>query len=83
MDYKAHTKKRYRERFHKELTDIDYYNLCEICRKDQCFEKKKANHKAVKMIIKYKDDYMWCVLSNKSKIVKTVFPIKNSKHTNQ
>jgi hypothetical protein len=64
MDYKAHTKKRYRERFRKELTDIDYYNLCEICRKDQCFEKKKANHKAVKMIIKYKDDYMWCVLSN-------------------
>ena len=78
MDYKEHTKNRFIERFNKKLSDKDYYKICDICRNDNNYIKKDTYKKATKMVIKYEDIYMWCVLSNKKKIVKTVYPIKKS-----
>jgi hypothetical protein len=78
MDYKEHTKIRFKERFNKELTEIDYYKICDICRNGFSYTKKDAYNKAIKMVIKYEDNYMWCILSNKKKIVKTLYPIKKS-----
>jgi len=91
MDYKQHTKDRFIERFvtmnkskkrkfwrersnknWNELTDTDYKNLCELCNTNPL-------HKQLdKVIVRYNNTYMWCVLTRKKKVVKTIYPITKS-----
>jgi hypothetical protein len=88
MDYKQHTKDRFIERFvpmnkskqrkfwrernnknWTELTDTDYLNLCELCNTNPL-------HKQLdKVIVRYNNTYIWCVLTRKKKVVKTIYPI--------
>jgi len=81
MNYKEHTKQRFKEKFRnnsiKELTDDDYYEICNLCRNKNILLEKKNKNGGKKMIINYNNVYMWCILSNKSKIVKTIYPIDN------
>ena len=92
MDYRKHTKQRFEERllpiikskkinkFWKDyinkqwlcFDDADYDNICDISNNDYVFKENQ------KVIIKYKEMFMWVVLSKKSKIVKTIFPISRS-----
>ncbi len=89
MDYKKHTQQRFIERFIPiikrkktggsiidwlELTDDDYSNLCRISLENPLFihtEKRRV-------IVKYRNTFMWCCLSKKGKIVKTIYPIDTS-----
>ena len=94
MDYKEHTKQRFKEKifpinyskkiknFWKdktnkqwlELTDDDYYNLCVVCRNEPLFTQQEKK----RVLVKYNGTYMWCVMTKKSKIVKTIYPIDRS-----
>jgi len=76
MDYKEHTKLRFKERFNKELSDDDYYKICDICKSSDVYFKQNTYKKAIKMIIKYDSNYIWCVVSHKKKIIKTVYPVQ-------
>ena len=84
MDYKQHTKQRFVEKvlpsnkFHNtgdkswlELSDDDYYKMCDISKNNFIFKDCNKN----RVIIKYNDTFVWCVLSKKSKIIKTIYPI--------
>jgi len=84
MDYKKHTKQRFVEKvlpsnkFHNtgdeswlELSDDDYYKMCDISNNSFIFKDSNKN----RVIIKYNDTFVWCVLSKKSKIIKTIYPI--------
>lgn len=75
MDYKAHTKYRFKQKFFKDLSDADYYAICEICRNKINYIEVASYKGATKMVISYNDNLMWCVLSKRRKIVKTVYPV--------
>ena len=93
MDYRKHTKERFLERFvpmfkskkvkykdqrdFKELTDADYDTMCELCGTSATF-KIPSYKKGSKVIIEYKGINFWCVISHKSKIIKTIYPVRNS-----
>lgn len=61
-----------------ELSDEDYDNICIICRNTDSFLRTKNSHNnySVRKIIFYKEIHMCCVISKKSKIVKTIYPVK-------
>jgi hypothetical protein len=75
MDYKQHTKQRFVERILSstwlELSDDDYYKMCDISNNSFIFKDSNKN----RVIIKYNDTFIWCVISKKSKIIKTIYPI--------
>ena len=75
MDYKQHTKNRFKQRFFKDLSDADYYAICEICRNKINHIEVASYNKSTKMVISYNNNLMWCVISKKKKIVKTVYPV--------
>ena len=89
MDYKKHTQERFLERFMyynhrvtekrpemKYLTDDDYYNMCEICKNNSnvLYQEQKHN-KATLKVIQYKGRNFSCIISNKKKIIKTIYPV--------
>lgn len=94
MDYKKHTKERFTEKFLPiikskriknfwkdknnkqwlELTDDDYDNLCNICRNEPLLIQSEKS----RVLIQYNQMYMWCVVTKKSKIVKTIYPTDRS-----
>ena len=93
MNYKEHTRQRFEEKFIPiikgkkkkfwehitssywlEFTDGDYNNLCEVSLNDPLYREPTKN----RVLVKYKNIFMWCVLSKKSKIVKTIYPIDRS-----
>ena len=94
MNYKEHTKQRFNEKFiplfknkkknnfwknkinqnWSELTNEDYHNLCKISLNEPLYKELSKN----RVIIKYNNTFMWCVLTKKSKIVKTIYPIDKS-----
>lgn len=89
MDYKKHTKDRFAERFQNvssckkvgiiDITDEDYFKMCELASDDsKGFLKKITNRGGYKKIIFYNGIPMWCAVSEKKKIIRTVYPIKNS-----
>ncbi len=93
MDYRAHTKQRFREKFAPiinkkiknfwkdkinkqwlELTDDDYENLCNICRNEPLLIQSEKS----RVLIRYNQVYLWCVMTKKKKVVKTIYPIRKS-----
>ena len=81
MDYREHTKQRFKERFLNksisELSDEDYDNICVICRNTDAFLKANNQHRksSVKKLIFYKEIRMCCIVSKKRKIVKTIYTV--------
>lgn len=71
MSYRQHTKFRYKGRFFKELTNQDYDELCFYCRQYKAIEDK--------VTIVYNNDKITCVISKEKKLIKTVYPKKNTK----
>ena len=87
MDYKKHTKDRFAERFINVpeckkagltyITDEDYYKMCELASSDDYgFLKKITNRGGYKKVIFYIGIPMWCAVSKKKKIIRTVYPIR-------
>lgn len=76
MDFKNHTKERFKERFGVELSDTEYLKICDICRSNDIYIKRYGSNNSLKVVIKYENQYIWCVISHKRKIVKTVYPVK-------
>ena len=98
MDYREHTKQRFKEKFVPintscilnkkvrkfwkdkintqwlELTDDDYDNLCNICRNEPLLIQVEKS----RVMIRYNQMYMWCVLTKKKKVVKTIYPTGKS-----
>lgn len=87
MDYKRHTKERFKEKFLPiittkklkiidwvDLTDNDYKEICIICNNSPLFKQAEKN----RVLIKYNDTYLWCVLTKKKSVVKTIYPIDKS-----
>lgn len=72
MDYKKHTKDRFKERFGQNMSDTEYFELTEIARLNP--NKVKVSNKASKVIVNFKGNDITCILSYKKKIVKTVYP---------
>ena len=92
--YRAHTKQRFKEKFVPinlnkkiknfwrdkyskqwlELTDDDYDNLCNICRNEPLHVQIEKS----RVLIQYNQTYMWCVVTKKKKVVKTIYPIRKS-----
>ena len=54
-----------------ELTDDDYDNLCNICRNEPLLIQGERS----RVLVQYNQTYMWCVMTKKRKIVKTIYPI--------
>lgn len=99
MDYKSHTKQRFAQKFLPtiksrrskkfwkdsinknwiELTDDDYVNLCLLSNNKPLFIDQLKN----RVIVSYKGMFLWCVLSKKSKIIKTIYPISRSDKRNK
>jgi hypothetical protein len=83
MEYKLHTQQRFTEKFipifkkskinneWSEMTDEDYFKLCEICRNKPLYIQPGKS----RVIARYNDTTMWCVLTKKTKIVKTIYPV--------
>ena len=77
MDYNKHCKEKFIERFGKnneewlELTDSDYENLINECKTNPLLIEPLKN----RIVIYYKKTYMFCILSKKSKIIKTIYPL--------
>jgi hypothetical protein len=46
--------------------------MCDMCKNNYILFISKEN----KVMIKYKCTFMWCILSKKSKIIKTIYPVK-------
>lgn len=88
MDYKKHTKDRFIEKFSKtykckkigltELSDENYYELCSIANDEKLvlYEDPIKKKKSKRKIIFYKNILMWCVVSHKKKIIKTIYPVR-------
>ena len=94
MDYKKHTKDRFREKFLPiikskkiknfwkdktnkswvDLTDDDYEEMCIICNNSPLFKQVEKN----RVLIKYNNTYLWCVLTKKKSVIKTIYPISKS-----
>jgi len=92
MNYKKHTKERFREKFlpyfnnlftktnknrHKswvDLTDNDYEEMCIICNNSPLLKQVEKN----RVLIKYNNTYIWCVLTKKKSVIKTIYPIDKS-----
>ena len=88
MDYFKHTQKRFFERFKNswsfkksgmiDLTIEDYHKMCEICKDDsKVLLQENLKKRGCRKLIYYNGISMWCVISHKSKIIKTVYPVKN------
>lgn len=76
MDFKKHTQERYKERFNAELSDSEYMQICELCKSGKIYiEKPSAKKRSKKVVIVYREIFMWCVISKRRKIVKTVYPV--------
>jgi hypothetical protein len=92
MDYRKHTKERFYQKFLPiikskkknfwkgktsnnwvEFTDDDYLNLIEVSKTPIHIHKEKS-----RVLVRYKDTLMWCVLTKKKKVVKTIYPICRS-----
>lgn len=93
-DYKEHVKRKFKERFVPivstkniknfwkdktkkewiEFTDDDYNNICNICNTNPLLIQKEKS----RVLIRYNETYMWCAMTKKSKIVKTIYPIDRS-----
>jgi hypothetical protein len=89
--FKKHTQRRFKERcvpFYKssitELTDEDYFQLCEICKSDAgkypgepvpnpTNHPEKVNR--CRKIVNLKGMLIWCVYHKKNGIVRTVIPV--------
>jgi hypothetical protein len=54
-----------------EITDEDYSNICKMCLENPLFSQPERR----RVIIKYRNTFMWCAMTKKSKIVKTIYPI--------
>ena len=84
MDYKRHTQERYKERFIRyhnilpEISDEDYYIMCIIGRDDNQGYFLKNKNKSKKKIIFYNNIPFCCIITRKSKVVKTIYPVKKS-----
>jgi hypothetical protein len=79
MDYKKHTQDRYLQRFGAILTDDDYSSMKLLVCKDNAYKK---NRNVFKEIIKYKNQYIWCVFNRKNTIF-TVYPVKKKRKKNE
>jgi hypothetical protein len=54
-----------------ELTDDDYDNLCNICRNEPLLIQGERS----RVLVQYNQMYMWCIMTKKKKVVKTIYPI--------
>lgn len=84
MDYKLHTQERYLERYKEILTDDNYFELCEICRKQESWlSNTQVKRGASRILIMYNNHKVTCIVSRKKKIVKTVLHLtKKDKNLN-
>lgn len=89
--FKKHTQKRFKERcvnFFRnkipELTDEDYFYLCEVCKDDsgkypaEPVPNPTGNPERVnrfKKIVNLKGCLIWCVFHKRNGIVRTVIPV--------
>ena len=78
MNYKKHTQDRFFERFKFIITDAEYDILCKMCN-DNFIQIEPNRNRSIKKIIKYNNIYICCIISHKTKIIKTVYPVKRSK----
>lgn len=92
--FKIHTQNRFKEKVLpsyqakrlklSELTDDDYFLLCELCKNDNTYPALAVRNNTndmhrkniMRKIVNFKGCLIWCVFHKKNYFVRTVFPLK-------